>query len=336
MHAHQRSCVLLSCLLLCATPFVIAQQSTSNQSPAAADAAKTTVTVTVTGRDHRPVSGLKTEDFALYEDGQRLSISSVGPAEPACVAIVVDESSSMRGKLAAIASAMGDFVRAGNPGNRILPIAFNDETAIEENFTADPALVEKSLMQEEPRGGTALYNAVMGTADYLARSKECNKRVLVVLSDGEDTEGRKTLEAALAFLQCAGNPLIYAIGLPHPDRAISSHGRHALEEMAKRSGGAAFFVESFNDLHKAALKVADELKNQYAVTYVATQTTRAGGPDIKVDAHASGQKNMSVRTNVAGTVDLSVEESAYVAAVRNCAYRSLVDESRKPVAGGQH
>jgi Ca-activated chloride channel homolog len=329
MHAHQRFCGLLACLLLCTTSFVIAQQSTGNQSAVAADAATTTVTVTVTGRDRRPVSGLKAEDFTIYKDGQRLSISSVEPADtPACVAIVADESSSMRGKLAAIASAMGDFVRAGNPGNQILPVAFNDEVTIEEKFTADAPLVEKALMREDPRGGTALYNAVMGTADYLAKSKECNKRVLVVLSDGEDTEGRKTLEAALTFLQCAGNPLIYAIGLPHPDRAISSHGRHVLEEMANRSGGAAFFVEGFNGLHKAVLRVADELNNQYAVTYVATRT---GGPDVRVEAHASGQKNMSIRTNVAGRMDLSAGESAYRAAVTRCVLRRVATS-----AGSDH
>jgi hypothetical protein len=129
-------------------------------------------------------------------------------------------------------------------------------------------------------------------------------------------------------LQCAGNPLIYAIGLPHPDRAISNHGRHALEEMANRSGGAAFFAESFNDLHKAALEVADELKNQYAVTYVATRT---GGPDIKIEAHASGQKNMSIRTNVAGTMDLSAGESAYRAAVSSCVLQRVATS-----AGSDH
>ena len=328
MHAHQRSCGLLACLLLCATPSALAQQSSGNQSPVAADAAKTTITVTVTGRDHRPISGLKAEDFTIYKDGQRQLISSVEPADtPACVAIVADESSSMRGKLAAIASAMGDFVRAGNPGNQILPVAFNDEVTIEEKFTTDAALVEKGLMREDPHGGTALYNAVMGTADYLAKNKECNKRVLVVLSDGEDTEGRKTLEAALAFLQCAGNPLIYAIGLPHPDRAISSHGRHALEEMANRSGGAAFFIEDFNGLHKAVLKIADELKNQYAVTYVA----HTGGPDIKIEAHASGQKNMSVRTNVADPMDLSAGEPAYRAAMSSCVLQRVATS-----AGNDH
>jgi Ca-activated chloride channel homolog len=329
MHAHQRFCGLLTWLLLSATPFALAQQSTGNQSPVAVDAATTTIMVIVTGRDHRPVSGLKAEDFTVYNDRQRLSISSVEAVDtPACVAIVADESSSMRGKLAAIASAMGDFVRAGNPGNQILPVAFNDEVTLQEKFTTDAALVEKGLMREDTHGGTALYNAVMGTADYLAKSKECNKRVLVVLSDGEDTEGRKTLEAALAFLQCAGNPLIYAIGLPHPDRAISSRGRHALEEMANRSGGAAFFAESFNDLHKAALEVADELKNQYAVTYVATP---AGGPDIEVRAHASEQKSMSIRTNAAGTMDLSAGESAYRAAVRSCALQQVATS-----AGSDH
>jgi Ca-activated chloride channel family protein len=329
MHAHHTFCGLLACFLLCITSFVTAQQSTGTQSPVTAEAAATTVTVTVTGRDHRPVPGLKAEDFTIYKDGRRLSIRSVEPADtPACVAIVADESSSMRGRLAAIASAMGNFVRAGNPGNQILPVAFNDEVTIEEKFTADAALVEKGLMREDPRGGTALYDAVMGTADYLAKSKECNKRVLVVLSDGEDTEGRKTLEAALAFLQCVGNPLIYAIGLPHPDRAISSHGRHVLEEMANRSGGAAFFVEGFNGLHKAMLKVADELKNQYAVTYVATRT---GGPDIKIETHASGQKNMSIRTNVAGTMDLSAGESAYQAAVSSCVLQRVATS-----AGSDH
>ena len=332
MHAHRRSCGLPVCLLFCGASFLIAQQSSNDQSPGAAGE-KATVTVTVTGHDHRSVSGLKAEDLTLYEDGQRLSISSIETADvPACVGIVVDESGSMRGKLAAIASAMGDFVRASNPGNRTFVVAFNDEGNIEEDFTADPALIEKAVVRGDPRGGTALYDAVMASADYLAKNKECKRRVLVVVSDGEDNDSRKTLETALAYLQRAGNPLVYAIGLPHPDRTISSHGRHALEEMAGRSGGAAFFADSFNDLHKAALKVADELKNQYAITYV-TAHAKPGVPAIRVEARAPGQKNLAVRTNVAGTVDLSVLAAIARGPATSCISGSVVDESKKPVAG---
>src|SRR5690349_5759363 len=96
--------VVLSLLLVPAS-FV------QNQESSAQPANQTSITVTVTDRDHHPLIALKPENLTVYEDGQQQAISSFASGDvPACIGMLVDRSGSMRGKHQAIAAAMGDFV----------------------------------------------------------------------------------------------------------------------------------------------------------------------------------------------------------------------------------
>jgi Ca-activated chloride channel homolog len=305
------------------------QQNSVDQAPP--EPAQTTVTVTVTDRDHRPITGLKAEDFTLYEDGQRQPISSVTFGDvPACIGLLVDGSGSMRGKHAAIASAMEEFVRSGNPGSQVFVVMFSDNSFLEQDFTRDAAFVERALARADARGGTAMYDAIIASVDHLAESKACNKRVLVIVSDGEDNESRKSLEYTLKALRNAGNPLIYAIGLPHPN-VPSTHSRHVLEALTAPSGGAAFFIGNLGDIRKSVLKMAEEIRDQYSVTYAAH--AKSAYPEIKLEAHAPGRKGLVVRVNVARKPDLPAVVSAAQSHGSGCISGSVLDEEKKPVAG---
>jgi Ca-activated chloride channel family protein len=285
---------LLFCLLFAST-------ITSAAAQAAPQAVQTSITVTVTDRHHRPVTGLKSEDFTLYEDGQRQPILSVTSDLPACIGLLVDKSGSMRGKHEAIASAMAGFMTGGNPGSQVFVVLFNDDPMLEQDFTRDSGLIERAIARANARGGTAMYDAIIASVDHLAENKTCGKRVLMIVFDGEDNESRKSLDYTLHALQTAGNPLVYAIALPHPNGPSTTRGQRALEALTGPSGGAMFFAGDSGEVRKIALKVAEEFRRQYGISYARTKT---GHRDVKVEAHASGQEGLAVRVNVASEPNL--------------------------------
>lgn len=307
-------------------------QQASNTQTKFAETAGTTVTISVTDRDHRPVTGLGAENFTLYVDEQRQAISSVASGDvPACVGILVDKSGSMRGKHAAIASAMAAFEAAGNPGSKTFVVSFNDVAVLEQDFTSDSALIEKALMRLDARGGTAFYDSLIATADHLAEASGCNKRILLVVSDGEDNESRKSLEYTLQALQHDWNPLVYAIGLPSNKPGNRAH--KTLEGLTADSGGLAIFANDIGGVRKAALKLADIIKNQYLVSYSPSDAVSSDDRAMKAELHASGHKDLTVRLNVATKVDRPASAAAATTPGSSCVAGTVVDEDKKPVGG---
>ena len=149
MHVRSGLGLQYGLLLLCVC------SATAQQNPTAAPVQANAI-VTVTDHNHHPITGLKAEDFTLYLDGQKQPISSVASDVPTCIGLIIDRSGSMRGRHAAIASAMADFVRASNTDDNFFAVTFNDDPFLEHDFTRDPSVIEQSIASAEARGGTAL------------------------------------------------------------------------------------------------------------------------------------------------------------------------------------
>jgi len=342
---------LVFCVVLLPAIYLSAsQQSSAPQAASAPLPAKNTIFVTVTDHDHRPVTGLKPEDFTVYVDNARVLVGEVAPGDaPACIGILVDESGSMRQKLGAITSAIAEFVRSGNPGNQIFLVLFNDDPYLEQDFTSDPAKIEKALKRADARGGTAFYDSLIATADHLAENKACNKRVVLALTDGYDNESRKTREFTFHSLQESGTPLIYSIGVPDGNNAKSAPGRQTLEFFAKMSGGAAFFADSSGDIRKAAHKILEELGSQYRISYEAPATFSG---NVKAMVRATDRKDLAVRVNNATPITHVATSASARAEARNlsslspavaavpasppigpdCISGTVLDEDQKPLA----
>jgi len=339
---------LVFCVVLLPAIYLSAsQQSSAPQAASAPPAARTTLTVTVNGHDHRPVTGLKAENFTVYEDSTRVPISEVASDDvPACIGILVDESGSMRHKLAAITSAVAEFVRAGNPASQVFVVLFNDDAYLDQDFTTDPAKIEKALKRADARGGTAFYDSLIATADHLAANKACNKRVVLAVTDGYDNESKKTREYAFHALQQSGNPLIYSIGVPDGNDTISAPGRQTLEFFARLSGGAAFFADSSGEIRKAAHKVLEDLSSQYRLSFAAPFKS---GSTVRVMVNAPDHKDLATRVNSGGVPGVVARSKAInaaspaaasapspaTAAARgsDCISGSVVDEDQKPLPG---
>jgi Ca-activated chloride channel homolog len=200
----------------------------------------------------------------------------------------------MREKRDAVNKAAIDLVKASNPDDQVFVVNFNDEYYLDQEFTSDLKKLQAALEHVEARGGTALYDAIVASADYLTRSPLQRKAIFVV-TDGEDDASQETLEQATHHLEQENGPVVYAIGLLGEEK--SRKARRALELIAERTGGESFFPPTLDQVDEISRSIAHDIRNQYSITYKpSTPSSVAGYRTIHVDAHARQYKKLTVRT----------------------------------------
>ena len=243
------------------------------------------------------VTSLNKNDFTVFEDGKPQTIISFHHEDiPVAMGILIDNSGSMREKRMKVNQAALNLVRSSNPQDEVFVVNFNDEYYLDQDFTNDLLKLKEALEKIDARGGTALYEAVVASADHLKRDAKLERKVLFVVTDGEDNASRESLEQAVKQLQEENSPSVYAIGIlgdeEHPKRA-----RRALEIIAQRTGGLAFFPKTLDEVDEISRQVAHDIRNQYTIGYKPTNPKGTGGfRQIRVEAKAKGHGKMSVRT----------------------------------------
>jgi Ca-activated chloride channel homolog len=257
-----------------------------------------TLQATVMDTKRHLVTSLAPANFEVYEDGQVQHITSFRREDvPVSIGIVVDNSGSMRTKRAAVTKAVVNLVQASNPQDEVFIVNFNDEPYLDQDFTNRVNLMREALDRVDSRGGTALYDAVIASADHLTKGAKREKKVLLVVTDGDDNESRESLEQAVRSVGNEKGPTIYAIGiLSAEDRKRSA--KRALEALTAQTGGVAFFPRDLQEVDEISQEVARDIRNQYTLTYKPTNPRVNGGyRQIKVVAHEPGSKdNLVVRT----------------------------------------
>ena len=152
-------------------------------------------------------------DFTVFENDKPQQIKQFRLEDfPVAIGIVIDNSGSMREKRDAVNKAALNLVRASNPQDQVFVVNFNDEYYLDQEFTPDIKKLQAALEHVEARGGTALFDAIVASADYLTHSPLQRKAIFVV-TDGEDDASQETLEQAVHKLQQENGPVVYAIGL---------------------------------------------------------------------------------------------------------------------------
>lgn len=270
---------------------------------------------TVTNDRGRFVANLKQSDFSVYEDGvkQQLEYFNTGDHEPISLGIIFDTSGSMVDKIDGVRDAVEHFVKAVTPGDEIFLIQFSNHADLVQDFTDDRRRILRAIDRLEPRGSTALYDAIVMGLDRVGNGKH-RKRALMLLTDGNDTSSRIKLNDAVG-LASEFEVIIYALGLGHGERGSFGHGGHGggiifgrqnndtvdmnvLRAFADATGGEAFFLENAHKagrdlVDEAALQVADELKQQYTLGYY-PMNTRKDGSFRKIKVEVSN-KSLRVR-----------------------------------------
>ncbi|HLY62399.1 MAG TPA: VWA domain-containing protein [Terriglobia bacterium] len=258
-------------------------------------------------KGHR-VENLQKDDFKVYEDGAAQQVTVFSHADiPVTMGIVIDDSGSMRPKRAAVNAAALTFVKTSNPQDQVFVVNFNDVYYLDTpgDFASNIEDLNSALNKIDSRGGTALRDAVYASLDHMKLGNR-DKKVLLVITDGEDNASRYTMEELLAHAQKAG-ALIYTIGLLGDDedghlfkmRSGESHrAAKALDSLSKTTGGEVYFPKSLEEVESTCVDIAHNIRNQYTLAYYPTNAKRDGTfRAVRVDATAPNKHDkLVVRT----------------------------------------
>jgi Ca-activated chloride channel homolog len=247
------------------------------------------------------VENLKKDNFQVFEDGVKQNIISFQHTDlPVSIALVIDNSGSMYRKRPSVNKSALDLIEASNPQDEAFVVNFSDEAFIDQDFTSSESKLRDGLSHIDSRGGTALYDAVVASADKLVADAKRPKQVIVLITDGEDNASTLNLEQTIRRVQDLSGPVIYSIGLLFGDemsRAEVRHARRALEMLSTETGGIAFFPKSMEDVDQIAAEVARDIRSQYTIGYRSTKpTTVPGFRRVQVTAEAKGMGKLTVRT----------------------------------------
>src|ERR1700723_359386 len=280
------------------------QAPSSDDHKLRADVELVVLHVTVADDRGEFVADLPQGNFRVFEQNieQKLSFFSRDDL-PVTMGLVVDNSGSMREKRAQVNTAAMTFVRTSNPQDEAFVVNFNDEYYLDTNgdFTSEAHELEEALSRIDTRGSTALYDAIAGSLDHLKKGHK-DKRVLLVITDGDDDASRKTFEYTIKVAQ-QSDAAIYAIGVfSEDDRKHSKgrvrHSKKTLSEIAAATGGLAYFPDNLEQVQAICAQVARDIRNQYELGYYPSNSAKDGTfRTVQVQVLGSkGHGKLAVRT----------------------------------------
>ena len=240
------------------------------------------------------VTNLDKSAFSVYQNGTAEQISSFRREDvPVAMGIVIDNSGSMRDKRDKVNQAVLNLIRASNPEDEVFVVNFGQNPYLDQDFTSDVNLLQAALHQTSTRGSTALYDAVVASSTHLRNNPRLTKKVLLVITDGQDNMSRETLQEAMRQLQTNKGATVYAIGLT--DQGLTRVGRDALQSLASATGGVAYFPQSLEDVNDITRTVAHDIRSQYTLAYKPAGP-KNGYQTIRVEARGMGKERLTVRT----------------------------------------
>jgi len=286
------SAVFLGTVLLGIAPDAIAQvqiaprtRAPEKAEPAAkanirVDSNLVLIPVTVTDPLNRFVTGLDKENFRVFEDKQEQRVSQFSSEDaPLSIGVVFDCSGSMGNKLQKSRQAVAQFFKTANPEDEFFLIQFSDGADLIQGFTKNLEEIQNRLMFTQPKGRTALLDALYMGLSETKKARNPRKAVLVI-SDGGDNNSRYT-ESEIKNLVKESDVQIYAIGIYEPIAARGrtpeeAAGQGLLTELAEQTGGRQYPVDNLNELPDIAAKIGVELRNQYVIGYSPQNQDRDG------------------------------------------------------------
>ncbi len=172
---------------------------------------------------------------------------------PISLGIIIDNSGSMREKRQKVESASLDLVRASNPQDEVFIVNFNDDAYLDVPITSDIKKMEEGIARIDSRGGTAMRDAISMSMDYVKKEGHRQKKVLLVITDGNDNASNISLEKLVGRAQ-QSEVLIYCIGLLNEEeRREARLAKRALDAISRDSGGVAFYPKSPAEVDAIAL-----------------------------------------------------------------------------------
>ena len=308
-----------ACIIVAASLSVLAQKPKPSPSPTPPEDPQGTVTVTirrvrlpitVTDKKGQFVSGLTKENFVIFEDKTPQVIETFSDdlalTTPLYIAVLMDTSPSTAGKLKFQQESAMNFIHTVVKlrKDKVLFGTFDDEVTMLQDFTDRLDLLDKAVYGVKKMGKqTALYDAIWQFCDEKMRSVP-GRRVLLIVSDGEDTYSRANIRDAIDIAQRT-ETTIFAIStkagfiatVPGVEAGqVADKKDKDLQTLAEETGGAAFFTGDMLSLERSFTRISKELRAQYLVTYNPTNKNY-DGTFRKIDVKLSdGHGDLKVRT----------------------------------------
>ena len=223
---------------------------------------------TVRDRKGNFVSGLGKGDFHVWEDGRLQTIELFKHEDmPVSLGLIVDNSQSMGRKRGDVTAAALAFVRSSNPQDEMFIVNFNGRVTLglptAKLFSASVPELEKALNGVPAFGMTALYDAIAEGLAHLKKAS-CQKKVLIVISDGGDNASQRKLPQVLDVAEHS-DAIIYTIGLF--DEYDADQNPAVLRKIARATGGEAFFPAANSEIVPICERIAADIRHQYTIGY---------------------------------------------------------------------
>lgn len=307
------SFILLLSAVACAAPALAQEGSPIYRS----DARLVVLHATVVDRKGESITNLPQSAFKIYEDGVEQSMRIFRREDvPVSMGIVIDNSGSMRDKRRQVERAALGLVKASNRNDEVFIVNFNDEAWLDVDFTNDLKVLEEGLTQIDSRGGTAMRDAIDSSMDHIKAKARKDKKVLIVVTDGNDNTSEITLER---LVQKAQNRevIVYAIGLLDDEGGREAkRAKRALNTIAEATGGQAFFPEHVDDIFQYALDIAKDIRNQYVLAY-SPNKQELDGTYRRIKVTVDGKNRPTVRTRTGYYASPEIPQKAPAAFTRS-------------------
>jgi len=268
-----------------------------------ADTRLVVLPISVADKNGKLVTDLKQSSFKVFENGIEQPIKIFKREDvPISLGIIIDNSGSMKEKRQKVEIASLDMVKASNPQDEVFIVNFNDQPWLDVPMTSDIKAMQEGIARIDSRGGTAMRDAISGGIDYLKKEGKRQKKVLLVITDGNDNASTINLERLVNRSQ-QNEILIFSIGLLNEEeRHEAKIAKRALDTLSRETGGLAFYPKGVADVDQIALQVAHEIRNQYTLAYSPTSPEMDGSfRQIKVTVNGPGHPLVRTRTGYYAT-----------------------------------
>ena len=290
-------------LIVCTLAVPTAAQEANTPPPAQNQSAASNIHVrvnlvnvlfTVIDKKNRLVSNLNKDDFHVFEDNHAQSILFFSRESnlPLRAGILIDTSNSVRERLQFEQDAAIDFLNEilRPEQDQAFVVGFDVEPVMVQDYTGDVDKLSTAIRTLQAGGGTGMYDAIYYACKqkmvYIPAPEPYLRRVLIIVSDGQDNFSEHSRDEALAMAEKA-EATIYAISTNWT--GIGTRGDSVLKYLAAETGGRAFFPFQASDLAESFQRIARELRSQYSLAYVSTDS-----------AHDGSFRKISIKTDEKG------------------------------------
>ena len=251
----------------------------------------------VTDKKGRFVTGFSKEDFEVTENGRPQTIAefTAEPTLPLRVAVLIDTSNSIRERFKFEQEAASQFLDEilRTTQDKAMVVSFDSSVQTPCDLTSNTDKLSSAVHELRPGGGTAMYDALKYASDRLGQEQPSYqfRRLIVIVSDGEDNQSRATRDQALEAAQVA-DTVIDAISTNNLSSG-DTDGDKVLKYFTSQTGGKTYFPFKLEDLTQSFQTIAEEFRHQYNITYRPEPLVN-DGLFHKVQIRVKGHKELNV------------------------------------------